>query len=204
MGSQLLALLITGLGLHWAWGTGWALPCFLAHGLLLNYLFAAQHELNHYTGFLQLYPRDYERCYDSKHHRHTENWERGPELLSRGGPYPLASFLPHLFGITYWTRRIDWPFSVAAGNTANYYITYEKRKDVVELRAHLGTYSRAALLSVVTGSWFAVTYWLTPIFATKVFRNVQNIAEHTAHNIVHECGGHILVQTAASQGRQSR
>jgi fatty acid desaturase len=157
-------------------------------------LFAAEHELNHYTafktrwpndffnritGFLQLYPRDYERWYHFEHHRHPRNWKREPELLSRGGPYTLASYFPYLFGITYWTERIERLFSVTAGNAANYYTVSEKRKVVVEWRVHLGAYGTVALLSIVTGSWFAVTYWLAPLSPTKAFQNVQNIAEHT-------------------------
>ena len=199
LGSQLVALLVTGLGLHWTWGTLWAVPCFIAHGVLLNYLFAAQHELNHYTafktrwpndffnritGFLQLYPRDYERWYHFEHHRHTQSWERDPELLSRAGPYTLSSYLPYLFGITYWTGRIKRLVLVAAGDTADYYTAAQKTKIITESRAHLGAYCLVALGSIYAGSWLAVTYWLAPMFATKVFQNVQNIAEHTG--LTHE------------------
>ena len=63
--------------------------------MLVNFLFAAQHECNHYTafktrwandvvnritGFVLLYPRSYERWYHFEHHRHTQDWDRDPEL----------------------------------------------------------------------------------------------------------------------------
>ena len=78
---------MTGAGLWLTWGSWWAAPCFVVHGMLVNFLFAAQHECNHYTafetrwvndlvnritGFVLLYPRSYERWYHFEHHRHTQ------------------------------------------------------------------------------------------------------------------------------------
>lgn len=88
--SHILAIASTGTGLHLTWGTWWVVPLFIAHGILLNYLFAAQHEFNHYTafrsrwvndffnritGFILLYPRSYERWFHIEHHRHTQDWD---------------------------------------------------------------------------------------------------------------------------------
>ena len=199
MGSHLGAIVVTGVGLYLTLGTWWAVPFFIAHGILLNYLFAAQHELNHYTafktrwpndffnritGFIQLYPRDYERWYHFEHHRHTQSWEKDPELLSRGGPYTLGSYLPYLFGITYWTGRIKRLFIVAAGDTADYFTTRQKQKVVLESRLHLVAYALVALASVWFETCVAVIYWIGPLFLTKVFQNVQNITEHTG--LTHE------------------
>ena len=199
MGSHLLAIGLTGYGLHVLWGSCWAVPVFVCHGILLNYLFAAQHELNHYTAFktrwpndffnritsfIQLYPRDYERWYHFVHHSHTQDWAKDPELLSRGGPYTLTSYLPYLFGITYWTSRIKRLFIVATGQTADYYSRRQKRRIVLESRVYLVAYALVVVVSVYLQSWAAVVYWIAPMFLTKVFQNVQNISEHTG--LTHE------------------
>jgi fatty acid desaturase len=76
LGSHAGALVATGLALNLTWGTLWAVPVFIAHGVLLNFLYAGQHELSHATvfrtrwlneafgraiGFLMLYPRDFDQ-----------------------------------------------------------------------------------------------------------------------------------------------
>ena len=199
MGSHIVALALSGYALHATWGTAWAVIPFVVHGILLNYLFAAQHELNHYTafktrwpndffnritGFIQLYPRDYERWYHFEHHRHTQDWQRDPELLTRGGPYTLWTYLPYLFGITYWSGRIKRLFVIAWGDTADYFTANQKRRVVAESRAHLAAYGLVAAASVFFESWAAVQFWLAPMLLTKVFQNVQNITEHTG--LTHE------------------
>lgn len=192
--SHFGAIGVTGVGLYLTWGTWWAAPIFVAHGILLNYLFAAQHEFNHYTafktrwindvfnritGFIQLYPRDQERWYHFEHHRHTQDWDNDPELISRGGPYTLWSYLPYLFGITYWTWRIVGIFKAAGGTVGDYFSEKQKKKVILENRLHLLGYAAVAATSIYLETWAAVIYWIAPMFATKVFQNVQNITEHT-------------------------
>ena len=90
MGSHIAALALSSWALAVTWGSALAIPVFVIQGVLLNYLFAAQHELNHYTafktrwpndffnritGFIQIYPRSYERWYHFEHHRHTQDWD---------------------------------------------------------------------------------------------------------------------------------
>lgn len=197
--SHFGAIGLTGFGLYLTLNTWWVVPIFIAHGILLNYLFAAQHELNHYTafktrwpndcfnritGFIQFYPRDFERWYHFEHHRHTQDWERDPELLSRGAPYTLGTYLPYLFGITYWSGRLKRLVIVALGETAPYFTPKQQAKVIRESRWHLLAYALVALLSIVFETWATVTYWIAPMFLTKVFQNVQNITEHTG--LTHE------------------
>ncbi|MDW3204433.1 MAG: fatty acid desaturase [Alphaproteobacteria bacterium] len=197
--SHFGAILLAGTGLYFTLNTEgvsqwWAVPFFCILGILLNYLFAAQHEYNHYTafktrwlndvfnritGFIQLYPRDYERWYHFEHHRHTQDWDNDPELISRGGPYTLGSYLPYLFGLTYWTGRIQRLFIVASGKTAHYFTDKQKQKVVAEHRWHLAGYALVAAASVYLETWAAVIYWIGPLFTMKVFQNVQNVTEHT-------------------------
>ena len=49
--SHFGAIAVTGTGLWITWGSWWAAPWFIVHGMLVNFLFAAQHECNHYTAF---------------------------------------------------------------------------------------------------------------------------------------------------------
>ena len=197
--SHFGAIALTGVGMYFTMGTWWMLPFFVAHGVLLNYLFAAQHECNHYTafktrwvndvinritGFIQLYPRDYERCFHFQHHRHTQDWDKDAELIARGGPYTLGNYLPYLFGITYWTGRITRFFQVAMGTTAPYFSKRQHAKAVQEARIHLALYALIIVASVALQSWAAVIYWIAPMFVTKIFQNVQNITEHTG--LTHE------------------
>ena len=82
--SHFGAIGATGTGLWFTWESWWAVPWFVLHGMLLNYLFAARHECNHntafrtrwvndvvnrITGFVLLYPRSYERRYHFEHQR---------------------------------------------------------------------------------------------------------------------------------------
>lgn len=197
--SHFGATCITGVGLYLTWGTGWAIPLFIVHGILLNYLFAAQHEFNHYTafktrslndlcnritGFFLLYPRSYERWFHFEHHRHTQNWDKDPELLARGGPYTLGSYIPYLFGITYWTGRIKRLVLVAMGDTAPYFTEKQSKYIVMESRLHIAAYVLVTIVSLYFESWIAITLWIAPMFSTKIFQNVQNITEHTG--LTHE------------------
>lgn len=197
--SHFGAILLTGIGLYLTMGTWWMLPFFVAHGILLNYLFAAQHECNHYTafktrwvndvinritGFIQLYPRDYERWFHFQHHRHTQDWDKDAELIARGGPYTLGTYLPYLIGVTYWTGRIQRLFQVAMGTTASYFSKRQHAKAVMEARVHLGLYALVIFASIGLESWAAILYWIAPMFVTKIFQNVQNITEHTG--LTHE------------------
>lgn len=98
LGSHTGALVLTGTALWQAWGTPWAVPLFMLHGVLLNFLYAGQHELSHGTvfatkplnvlfgriiGFLMLYPRDFDRIQHWAHHQHTQDWEKDGELRAR-------------------------------------------------------------------------------------------------------------------------
>ena len=192
--SHFGAIALTGTGLYLAWGTVYAVPLFIVHGMLLNYLFAAQHEFNHYTvferrwlndlfnhvtAFLVLYPRSHERWFHYEHHRHTQEWDRDPELGGRE-PFTLGSYLLYLFGVSYWWRRGRTLLRQAAGIVPDGYLTPSQRRHVtVEARVHLAGHVLVAAVSIAFESWLAVQLWLAPVLLTKVLHQVQNITEHT-------------------------
>ncbi len=193
--SHFGALGVTGCGLYLSWGSGWAVPLFILHGMLLNYLFAAQHEFNHYTafrtrwindvcnritGFLVLYPRDYERWFHFEHHHHTQNWRRDPELLTRER-YRLGNYLLYLLGISYWYSRIQRLVVQAAGQVEGSYLSEAQRQQVArEACVHVLAYGGLAAASLLLQSGVLVQLWIAPLLLTKVLHQVQNITEHTA------------------------
>ena len=74
--SHLGAIFMSGYALHLSWGSYWAALWFVVLGTLLNFLYAGQHELSHWTvfktrwlnnlfghlfGFIVLMPREHDR-----------------------------------------------------------------------------------------------------------------------------------------------
>jgi fatty acid desaturase len=99
LGAHFCALALTGSALLRFWGTLWAVPLFIAHGALINFLYAGQHELSHWTvfrtkglneffgrvlGFVLIYPRDFDQVQHFAHHRFTQDWQRDGELGRTG------------------------------------------------------------------------------------------------------------------------
>lgn len=192
MAGHLGALAATATALHLAWGGWWTVPALLAHGVVLNFLYAAQHELSHSTpfrtrwvneafgraiGFLMLYPRDFDQIQHFAHHRHTQDWARDGELARPR--YTLASYLLWLSGLTYWWTRASRIVRLARGVVVEPYIRPVERPLVIsEARWHLAGYAAVALASLAAGSWVAVLFWLAPMLATKPMHQLQNTIEH--------------------------
>ena len=87
-GSHFGAITIVGTALWMTWGSIWAVPLFILQGVLINFLYAGQHELSHGTpfktkwlnaafgrliGFIVLYPRDFDLFQHTAHHKWTQN-----------------------------------------------------------------------------------------------------------------------------------
>ena len=152
--SHFGAIAVTGALLWLTWGTWWAVPLFMAHGVLINFLYAGQHELSHGTvfatkaanewlgrviGFLMIYPRDFDQIQHFAHHQYTQNWERDGELVRE--PYTLTSYLLWVMGPTYWWSRVRRIFRFSAGLVTEPYIPQDKTSLVVtEARVHLALY----------------------------------------------------------------
>jgi fatty acid desaturase len=145
---------------------------------MLNYLYAAQHELSHGTvfasrranalwgrviGLLMLYPRDYDRHHHLRHHRYTGDPEQDAELAFRT-PYTFRSYVLYVLGVTYWWGRVTSLVSCALGT----FDAYERPASVAskltrEARIHLVIYGIIAGVSLATGSWLFLVVWLGPM-----------------------------------------
>ena len=186
--------LIGGLGyLHYiAIGSWWVLASGFALGVAVNFLYAAQHELSHWTvfrtrylnelfgriiGFAMIFPRDYDLAMHQAHHRWTPNWERDGELTR--APYTLQSYSLYFIGITYWMNRVTGLVRRARGIIIEPYIgKVIEEKIVRESRLHIAGYAVIALISLAFESWAAVTFWLLPMALTKWVHQLQNTIEH--------------------------
>jgi fatty acid desaturase len=167
-------------------------PVFLLHGVLINFLYAGQHELSHWTvfrtrwlnewfgrlfGFIVFYPRDFDQVQHTAHHRHTQDWDRDGELAR--DRYTLWSYLGWLLGPTYWYTRWRRIVRFALGRVSEPYIPASRRADMVrEARWMLAGYAAIAAVSVACQSWAAVTFWLAPMLLTKLVHQMQNTIEH--------------------------
>ena len=198
MASHISAILCVGYIHTIVLGTAWALLTGFLLGILLNFLYAAQHELSHSTvfstrkvneifgrviGFLMIFPRDYDQVMHFAHHTHTQNWEKDGELVRE--PYTLRSYLLWMSGITYWRNRFFGVIRRARGIIIEPYIRVEEEAKVVqESRIHLILYVIIALGSIVTQSWAVLSFWILPMIATKPIHQLQNTIEHLglSHN----------------------
>ncbi|MEO1318009.1 MAG: fatty acid desaturase [Pseudomonadota bacterium] len=192
LGSHFGAIALSGTALWMLWGTLWAVPVFMLHGVLLNFLYAGQHELSHGTvfrtkwpnilfgrliGFLMLYPRDFDRIQHWAHHQHTQNWEKDGELVRE--PYTLRSYLLWFWGPTYWWSRVTRLFRLGRGVVLEPYVRPDEHATVIrEARVYLALYATIAAVSVAAGSWAAVILWLAPMLTMKFVHQLQNTIEH--------------------------
>jgi fatty acid desaturase len=190
--SHVGAVGITGTLLWLLWGSAWAVPLFLLHGTLLNYLYAGQHELSHGTvfrtrwlnewvgrllGFVLFYPRTFDQVQHMAHHRYTQDWMRDGELAR--DPYTLKSYLLWMSGLTYWYTRWRRIVRFSLGIVTEPYLPAYRRAELVrEARMHLAGYALIAGVSLLARSPAALILWLAPMCAMKFTHQLQNTIEH--------------------------
>jgi fatty acid desaturase len=207
--SHLGALLVTGTLLWFARGTAWAIPLFMVHGVLLNFLYAGQHELSHWTvfrtawlnewlgrvfGFIVFYPRTFDQIQHIAHHRFTQDWARDGELARER--YTLGSYLYWLSGITYWYTRWRRIVRFSAGVVSEPYLPASRHAELIrEARLHLAGYLLIALISLAMRSWAAVYLWLAPMLIMKCVHQLQNTIEHLG--LPHEAN--VLINTRSTR-----
>ncbi len=192
LGSHFAAIVIVAVLHGLAMGSWLVLLTGLALGVLLNFLYAGQHELSHATvfktrklnevfgrviGFIQIFPRDFDQIMHFAHHQYTQDWERDGELVRE--PYTLTSYLLWVSGITYWRNRIVGNIRRARGIILEPYIRAEEEAKVIrEARIHIALYVLIAAASIAFGTWAALTFWIIPMILTKPIHQLQNTIEH--------------------------
>jgi fatty acid desaturase len=207
--SHLGAIAVTGTLLWLSCGTWWAVPIFAVHGVLLNFLYAGQHELSHWTvfrtgwlnewvgrvfGFVLFYPRTFDQVQHMAHHRFTQDWARDGELARER--YTMTSYLLWMSGVTYWYTRWRRILRFSLGVITEPYLPVKRHVELIrEARLHLAVYVLIAGISVAAQSWAAVILWLAPMLAMKGVHQLQNTIEHLG--LPHE--DNVLVNTRSTR-----
>ena len=186
-----------------------AVPLFMAHGILLNFLYAGQHELSHWTvfrtrwlnewtgrlfGWVLFYPRTFDQVQHMAHHRFTQDWARDGELARPR--YTLASYLLWMSGVSYWYSRWHRILRFCLNRISEPYVPPKRRAELVrEARCHAAGYAVIAVICVWMHSWTAVILWLAPMLTMKPVHQLQNTIEHLG--LSHE--DNVLINTRSTR-----
>jgi len=207
--SHLGAIGVSGTLLWFTRGSWWAVPVFAVHGVLLNFLYAGQHELSHWTvfrtgwpnewlgrlfGFVLFYPRTFDQVQHMAHHRFTQDWARDGELAR--DRYTLGSYLLWMSGVTYWYTRWRRILRFAFGIVTEPYLPAKRHAELIrEARLHLAGYAMIVGVSLMAHSGAAVFLWLAPMLVMKWVHQLQNTMEHLG--LPHE--DNVLVNTRSTR-----
>jgi fatty acid desaturase len=156
------------------WGSWWCVPFFIFQGILINQLYAAEHECDHGTAFKTrwlnvwaarfsgiwiLLPSPLHKWSHFTHHRHTQDWDKDTELLDRK-PFTSAwQYLWLFWGTSTHFYRAKFILQQAFGHVPEAVPTGRQRRQLV-LAARWQLVGYAA----IAAQWF---YWL------------QGLGEHT-------------------------
>lgn len=190
--SHLGAIALTGMLLWSNRGNAWAAPLFMVHGILINFLYAGQHELSHWTvfrtrwlnewlgrlfGFVLFYPRDFDQIQHLAHHRFTQDWAQDGEL--ERPRYNLRSLLMWMSGIEYWYTRWLRILRYSVGIIPEHYLPKARHPGLMlESRLHLVGYLVILAVSIAMRSTAALWLWLAPMVCMKFVHQLQNTIEH--------------------------
>lgn len=175
----------------------WYWPAAFVQGVVMVFLFCPLHETTHrtcfrsrwvnhvvgeVTGFIMLLPYRWYGAFHMAHHRFTQDPERDPELAV-GKPTTWTQYAVLLSGAIYWRFALMGLLNRALGRKVDKvsapYLDDRTRPLVVrEARIHLGLWVAIATLSIVTGSGFALTYWLIPAVLGQPVLRLYLLAEH--------------------------
>jgi fatty acid desaturase len=165
----------------------------LAHGAVMTFLFAPLHESVHRTAFrarwlnrlagwlggaVLILPPRYFGHFHFAHHRHTQDAERDPELLT-AKPTSWLGYLWLLSGIEYWYRAVGGLLRRASGTVpADFVPDRQHARVVAEARVFLGGYVAAAALSTVAQVDWLLWLWVYPALLGQPFLRAYLLAEH--------------------------
>lgn len=201
LAGHLATLAVTGTLVYLAHGTWWLLPAMALHGVVLVHLFAPLHECTHYTAFESRWLNDtvawlaglaiilqptFFRLEHRAHHAHTQHEHDDPELIAL--PNGVAGYLCYLSTIPYWQGLIHNMIDHAQGrfNTTEqrFLDARQQREVMVGTRWMWAFYTAVALISLVAGSWAALTFWLIPRLLGEPYMRVVRMAEHVGLPLV--------------------
>ena len=187
------AIALNGAAMHYAWGTWWCVPLFLLQGLLINFLYAPEHECDHFTafktrwlneavafvcGFIIFNANSDHRWSHYTHHRNTQNWDRDTEL-GRGPIRTTRGYLLYLSGMTLIRHKVPRIFLHALGRADDWYLTAGQRRSVIACaRWMVAGYAVVLVSAVAAQSWWPLYYWIGPFVLMRWTYVLQGGGEH--------------------------
>jgi len=191
IGSILILICMTG-----AWilseAPFWQVGMLL-HGIILSFLFSAEHESVHgtafktyglnvwtarFAGFVIFLPSQWFRYFHFAHHRHTNDVAKDPELASPR-PATLGQYIWHVSGIPYWTAQIRAMISNVFGNANDTFVpTRGKQRVQREAMLFLGLYLGLLIGSFALNTTVLLYLWIIPILVGQPFLRLALLAEH--------------------------
>ena len=170
------------------------LPLLLVmQGILLVFLFTLLHEtihrtvfetrwLNdlvaHFCGFVLCIQADWFRYFHFAHHRHTQDPENDPELMTEK-PKTIGQYVWHVTGLPTWASSVKTLLKHAFVGCDDVFVPPAGRRQVViEARLVLSAYVLVATASFAAGSLMLVWLWIVPVLLGQPFLRLYLLAEH--------------------------
>ena len=190
------AIALTTWFMSLTWGSWWCVPFFLFQGLLLNFVYAPQHECSHYTafktrwlnvwvgrlcGFINLYPNDFHRWNHFTHHRHTQDRAKDPELLVREVFRTPGQYLFELTGWpATWGRFLNTWRQALLGRADEWFLSEGQRQHVIVVsRWQVVGYLIVLASAIALQSWWPINYWIGPYLCMRWTYWLEGYGEHT-------------------------
>ena len=195
LSGHLGAVLSTGWLVVAVTQTYWLPPAIVLHGVVLVFLFSAEHEAIHLTAFraralnwtvawlaglVLLPPPAWFRCFHLAHHRWTQDPTQDPELATPK-PQSLKEYLWWISGIPYWRDRVAVTIRHAFGVVEDAFVPVRSRHAIVrEARLCWVAYGGLGALTVVLSiGQEIVLLWIVPVIVGQPFLRLFLLAEHT-------------------------
>ena len=205
------AIALNSVAMHYTWGTWWCVPFFLLQGLLINYLYAPEHECDHFTAFRTRWLNEAvafvcgcfifnanadHRWSHYTHHRNTQDWDKDTEL-GRGSIHSTAGYLYYLSGMMLVRYKVPRIFRHALGRADYWYLSPGQRRSVVaNARWTVAVYALVALSAALAQSWWPLYYWIGPFLLMRWSYMLQGAGEHFA--LTHEPNTLLNTRTLAT------
>jgi fatty acid desaturase len=191
------ALIVSGVAGYFAWGTWWAVPCFLVYGVLYGGATDSRwHECGHRTAFKTTWMNDvvYEiacfmilreptvwRWSHTRHHTDTIIVGRDPEIAVPRPP-DIAGLLLNVFALKSSYSAIKSVLLHATGRLTETEETFipesERRKVFRTARIWLGIFAAVIALAIGTGSFLPLMYVGLPTLYGGWFVILVGLTQH--------------------------
>jgi fatty acid desaturase len=195
-GLWLALMVLTGVGGYLSWGTLWAVPCFMAYGVLYSTSDHRAHELSHGTpfktrwlneslyhlnAFMTLHEGYYWRWSHTRHHTHTTLVGKDPEIAVPR-PANRLNVLLDFFYLRSGPVQIMNICRNASGRiieTGLHFIPESERgKVVMASRLYVLIFIATIVACAATQSILPAMYLVLPRFYGCFFAQLFNITQH--------------------------